>query len=236
MSIRDRIAAVRERMALAAERAGRRPSDILLVGVTKTRTVQEIEEAAPFIDAIGENRVQEAQEKKGVWKGTSTPAWRLIGHLQNNKARRALELFNTVDSLDSIALAERLDRIAGEMGRTLPVLIEINTAQEVSKTGIAPEGFPALLDRALELPRLRLEGLMTVGPLTEDEAVVRGAFAKLRGLAEEARARSGLPLPILSMGMSGDFEAAILEGSTMVRVGTLLFGPRNYSTSPEATE
>ena len=235
MSVKERIVAVRERMAKAAERAGRRPSDVLLVGVTKTRTVQEMEEAAPFIDAIGENRVQEAQEKKGVWKGTK-PAWRLIGHLQNNKVRRALELFDAVDSLDSIPLAERLDRIAGEMGRELPVLIEVNTAREASKTGIAPENFPALLDRTLELPRLRLEGLMTVGPLTEDEALTRGAFARLRGLAEEARTKSGLALPILSMGMSGDFESAILEGSTMVRVGTLLFGPRNYAPSTERTE
>ena len=231
MTLKERIASIRESMADAARRAGRKPSDILLTGVTKTRTVQEMREAAPLVDAIGENRVQEAQGKKGAWGDSPSPPWRLIGHLQANKARRAVELFDAVDSVDSASLAERLDRIAGEMDRELPILIEVNTALEASKTGIAPEDFPALLDRVLALPRLRLEGLMTIGPLTDDEARVRGAFASLREMAESARRSSGLPLPVLSMGMSGDFEWGILEGSTMVRIGTSLFGPRDYQNT-----
>lgn len=228
MSIKDRIDDVRERIAEAANRSGRAASDIVLVGVTKTRTVREMEEAAPFVDAIGENRVQEAQEKKSNWKLGRMPEWRLIGHLQGNKARRAVEIFDSVDSVDSVQIAERLNRHALDFGRVLPVLIEVNTAQEASKTGIAPKDFPALLDHVLNLQNLKLDGLMTVGPITDDKAVARSAFASLRDLAENARRCSGLSLPVLSMGMSGDFEQAILEGSTMVRIGTLLFGPRDY--------
>lgn len=230
MGLKEHAAAIRERVAHAAALAGRKPSDVLLVGVTKTRSVQEMQEVASLVDAIGENKVQEAQVKREAWGDHPTPPWRLIGHLQNNKARRAVELFDAVDSLDSIPLAERLDRIAGELSRRLSVLIEVNTAKEASKTGTAPEAFPALLDRVLTLPNLKLEGLMTIGPLTDDEVRVRQAFAELRGMAEDARGRSGLPLPVLSMGMSGDFEWGILEGSTMVRIGTALFGPREYKT------
>ena len=228
MSVKDRIDEIRGRIADAARRSGRDASDVTLVGVTKTRTVREMEEAAPFIDAIGENRVQEAQEKKSAWKLGNVPEWRLIGHLQSNKARRAVELFDTVDSVDSVQIAERLDRHAAEFGRVLPVLIEVNTALEASKTGITPEGFPELLDCVLNLQNLKLDGLMTIGPITDDETTARKAFANLRELSENAVRRSGLSLPVLSMGMSGDFEWAILEGSTMVRIGTLLFGPRNY--------
>ena len=228
MSVKDRIDEIRGRIADAARRSGRDASDVILVGVTKTRTVREMEEAAPFIDAIGENRVQEAQEKKSAWKLGNVPEWRLIGHLQSNKARRAVELFDTVDSVDSVQIAERLDRHAAEFGRVLPVLIEVNTALEASKTGITPECFPELLDCVLNLQNLKLDGLMTIGPITDDETTARKAFANLRELSENAVRRSGLSLPVLSMGMSGDFEWAILEGSTMVRIGTLLFGPRNY--------
>ncbi|MCR5346436.1 MAG: YggS family pyridoxal phosphate-dependent enzyme [Fretibacterium sp.] len=230
MTIEERAGEILDRMARAAAKAGKTPGDILLVAVTKTRTVQEMLSAATFAGAIGENRVQEAEEKKKIWPSENAPdlPWRLIGHLQCNKVRKAMGLFDTVDSLDSSALAERLERIAGEMGHTLPVLIEVNTAQEMSKTGIDPKDFDSLLERVLNLPHLRLEGLMTIGPLTEDESSVRRAFAGLRDLALGARERSGLPLPVLSMGMSGDFEWAIQEGSTMVRIGSALFGPRNY--------
>ena len=231
MTFEERAGEILERIARAAEKAGRTQDSVLLVAVTKTRTVPEMLAAVPFAGAIGENRVQEAEGKRKAWPSegaASALPWRLIGHLQGNKARKALELFDTVDSLDSLALAERLERVAGEMGRTLPVLIEVNMAQEASKTGVAPEDFDGLLERVLTLPHLRLEGLMTIGPLTEDEASVRRAFAGLRGLAEKAREQAGLPLPILSMGMSGDFEWAVQEGSTMVRIGSALFGPRNY--------
>ena len=156
MRLEDRVAAIRERIAAAALRAGRSPAGVLLVGVTKTRTVSEMRDIAPFIDAIGENRVQEAAEKRE--EGPGMVEWRLIGHLQGNKARKAVELFDAVDSLDSIPLAERLDRVAEEAGRVFPVLIEVNTAQESSKTGTSPEDFPGLVDRVLALPHLALEG------------------------------------------------------------------------------
>jgi pyridoxal phosphate enzyme (YggS family) len=148
--------------------------------------------------------------------------------LQSNKVRKALSVFDGLDSVDSSSLASAVERVASETDRVVPVLLEINTSGEAAKTGVAPEDFQELLDRALESPHLRLEGLMTIGPLTRDEAEARGAFARLRETALEARRRSGLALPILSMGMSGDFEWAILEGSTRVRIGTALFGVRVY--------
>ena len=160
------------------------------------------------------------------WGEGDGPEWRLIGHLQKNKARRAVEVFDSVDSVDSIGIASTLDRIAMELDRSLPVLIEVNTAGEASKTGIEPGEFPKLLDHVLNSPRLNLQGLMTIGPLTDDEAQVRRAFASLRELSDRARSSSGRELSVLSMGMSGDFEWGILEGSTMVRIGTALFGPR----------
>ena len=226
MSIKDRILAVRERMASSAERAGRRVSEIALMGVTKTRTVEEMLEAVPLLDCLGENRVQEAESKRQAWPSGIDIEWRLIGHLQGNKVRRALSLFDTLDSLDSVDLALTVERIASELNRTVPVLIEVNTSGEASKTGLDLPDFPALLDCVAGCARLKLQGLMTMGPLTDDEAQVRKAFASLRELAGEAGKKTGLSLPVLSMGMSGDFEWAILEGSTMVRVGTSLFGAR----------
>ncbi|MDR2528895.1 MAG: YggS family pyridoxal phosphate-dependent enzyme [Synergistaceae bacterium] len=219
--IKDRIAAVRERIERSA---GRRAAEVKLMAVTKTRTVEEMLEAAPLVDALGENRVQEAAAKKRDWSGSVQ--WRLIGRLQSNKVRKALTLFDALDSLDSEKLAVDVERIAGELRRDVPVLIEVNTSGEVSKTGVAPRDFPRLLERVLACPRLKLEGLMTIGPLTDDEARVRSAFAHLREMVADARKASGLALPVLSMGMSGDYEWAILEGSTLVRIGTLLFGAR----------
>jgi pyridoxal phosphate enzyme (YggS family) len=224
--IEDRIAAVREKIARSAARAGREASEIKLVAVTKTRSVEEMLKAAPRVDALGENRVQEAASKKRDWPAGSGAVWRMIGHLQGNKVRKALELFDTVDSVDSVELARALNRAAGEARRALSVLVEVNTSGEASKTGIDPGEISELADGVLDCPHLKLEGLMTIGPLTDDEARIRNAFAGLREMASRVRLRSGLPLPVLSMGMSGDFEWAVLEGSTMVRIGTALFGPR----------
>ena len=224
--IRERISTVREKIAGSAARAGRDAAEIKLLGVTKTRTVEEMLEAAPWVDAIGENRVQEAAAKRQGWPSTVALEWRLIGHLQSNKARKALALFDALDSLDSVDLAQIVERVAAESGRIVPILIEVNTSGEASKTGLDPKAFPELLDFILACPHLRLDGLMTIGPLTDDEAQVRGAFARLREMASRARRDSGLSMPVLSMGMSGDFEWAVLEGSTMVRIGTSLFGPR----------
>ncbi|MBR4196582.1 MAG: YggS family pyridoxal phosphate-dependent enzyme [Synergistaceae bacterium] len=210
-------------------KAGRRDK-VYFAAVSKTRNVDEMREAEKisWVDFFGENRVQEAESKRKVY-GESRIPWRLIGHLQANKARKAAEIFDTIDSIDSPELSQRLDRIAGELGKVIPVLIEVNTSGEMSKSGVSPENFPALLDAVVSGKNLRLDGLMTVGPITDDEREIRRAFATLRGLAENARSETGLALPILSMGMSGDFEAAILEGSTLIRIGTLLFGPRDYT-------
>lgn len=218
-----------EQIQNAKLKAGR-TDKISFVAVSKTRTVDEMKEAEKFscIDFFGENRVQEAETKRASY-GASRLQWRLIGHLQANKARKAAELFDTIDSIDTPELATRLNRIAGELGKVIPVLIEVNTSGEINKSGVSPENFSQLLDSVIQQENLKLEGLMTVGPLTNNESEIRRAFASLRELEENARVKSGLSLPVLSMGMSDDFELAILEGSTMVRIGTLLFGPRDYS-------
>ena len=219
-----------DRINNARDKSGREREKIYFVAVSKTRTIQEMQEAEKFscIDFFGENRVQEAAQKISIY-GERRIAWRLIGHLQANKARKALEIFDYIDSVDSIELANKLNRIASELGRVVKILIEVNTSGEESKTGVAPENFASLLDSVMNSKNLFLEGLMTVGPITDNEKETRAAFAHLRKLRDSAKISTGLELPVLSMGMSGDFESAILEGSTMVRIGTLLFGARNYA-------
>ena len=227
VTIKDRIEAMRERIAESASRAARYASEIKLIAVTKTRTVKEMLEAEPFVDGLGENRVQEAASKKQDWPVSKELDWRMIGHLQSNKARKAVALFDSLDSLDSETIVRAVERVVAEENRVIPILLEVNTSGEASKTGVTPADFLALLDVVMECRHLRLDGFMTMAPFVSDEAAVRRAFAMLRTLAEDARRRSGLPLPILSMGMSDDFESAIAEGSTMIRIGTFLFGPRN---------
>ncbi len=219
---------IREQIDSAITKAGRKDK-IFFAAVSKTRTVDEMKEAEKisWVDYFGENRVQEAESKRNVY-GESRIPWRLIGHLQANKARKAAEIFDTIDSIDTPELAQRLNRIAGELGKIIPVLIEVNTSGEESKSGVEPANLSPLLDAVMTQENLRLEGFMTVGPITDDEREIRNAFAALRTLSENARTRTGLELPTLSMGMSGDFELAVLEGSTLIRIGTLLFGPRDY--------
>ena len=228
VDIETRAREIYDRIESAKLKAGR-TDKVIFSAVSKTRTVEEMKEAEKlsFIDCFGENRVQEAESKHKLY-GPSRIPWRLIGHLQANKARKAVELFDTIDSLDSVDLALRVNRIAGELEKVMPVLVEVNTSGEASKSGISPENLTQLIDGILPLKNLRLEGLMTVGPITDSESEIRRAFAELRRLPEEAKTQSGLELPVLSMGMSGDFESAILEGSTMIRIGTLLFGAREY--------
>ena len=220
---------IRERIDSAMTRAGRNDK-VFFTAVSKTRTVDEMREVEKisWVDYFGENRVQEAESKRKAY-GESRVSWRLIGHLQANKARKAAEIFDTVDSVDTPELALRLNRIAGELGKIIPVLIEVNTSGEESKSGIDPANLSPLLDAVISQENLRLDGFMTVGPITDSEREIRNAFATLRTLSENARMKTGLTLPTLSMGMSGDFELAILEGSTMIRIGTLLFGPRDYA-------
>jgi pyridoxal phosphate enzyme (YggS family) len=227
-TIRENLLRIRERIALAAKGAGRGNEQITLIGVSKTRPAADIREAfeAGLIQ-FGENRVQEWEGKRD--EIAELPArWHLIGHLQSNKAARAARLFHSVDSVDSIALAERLDRAREEFSppERLRVLIEVHIAGEESKSGAAILELPALAERLLQLHNLHFAGLMCIPPYLEDVEAVRPYFAKLRELRDTLQSQLRHELPALSMGMSHDFEAAVAEGATEVRVGTALFGAR----------
>lgn len=225
----ERLSAVRARIARAAERSGRDPSSVVLIGASKTVGAGRLREAvaAGLLD-LGENRVQEAREKIAALSDIATRVrWHLIGHLQSNKAKLAAELFDWVHSVDSEPLARELDRRAREAGKRLRVLVEVNTSGEPSKFGVAAADAIGLLQAVTACSALEPRGLMTVGPLTDDVEASRSAYRLLaRCLGEAQRAFPGARLDQLSMGMSADFEAAIEEGATMVRVGTALFGPR----------
>ncbi len=217
--------AVRAQIGEACRAAGRDPRGVELLAVTKNQPAAAAGYAARYgLRAVGENRVQEAVGKKAQ---TAAPvAWELIGHLQSNKAGLAAQHFDRVQSVDSEKLLDLLDRAAAGLGRVLPVLLEINTGADPNKFGAAPADAPRLLETALAKKNLRVDGLMTIAPLSEDPAVARQAFAALRTLRDGLAQKSGVPLQMLSMGMSGDLTTAIAEGSTLVRVGTALFGPR----------
>ncbi len=214
-------------MDAACQRVGRAPGEVLLVAVTKSVGPDAIRALQGLgVSDIGENRVQDALRKQEALSGTLGLRWHFIGHLQTNKTRHALRLFERVDSLDSLHLAQELERKAAGEGREVPVLVECNVSGEETKSGARPAELPALLDAVRGLAHLRLEGLMTMAPYGEDPEASRPVFAALRELAANACAQTGLPLPHLSMGMSQDFEVAIEEGATYVRVGTALFGER----------
>ncbi len=231
--LRQGLERVHERMAVAAVRANRRPDDVKLVAVSKTHPAEIIREAiAAGVTDLGENRVQEA-EGKIPEVGRKAARWHLIGHLQSNKARRAVELFDVIHSLDSAALAQRLDRVCGEAGREeLPVLIQIDLGQEATKSGAAESEVPEIIDAIRQSPRLRLMGLMTLPPYFDNPEQARPFFRRLRELRDELGAQGvfGDTSGELSMGMTHDFEVAIEEGATMVRVGTAIFGARESKT------
>ena len=223
--IRANLERVRERVAKAAESAGRRPSAVLLIGVSKTVEVARIREAIEGgVPALGENRVQEAKEKVAEI-GRPVP-WHLIGHLQTNKVRDALEIFDVIHSLDRLDLARELDKRARARGRTVDALVEVNLAGEASKGGVAPDGLDELLHAVAAMSMVKVRGLMAIPPEAKDPDDSRVWFRALRKLGE----RHGFAE--LSMGMSGDFEVAIEEGATMVRVGTAIFGPRPPRPEP----
>jgi pyridoxal phosphate enzyme (YggS family) len=227
--LRSNLNVVRDRIAVAAERSGRGGDEIKLVAVSKTHPTYLIRDAiSAGAVAIGENRVQEA-EQKILDVGRNAAEWHLIGHLQSNKARRAVQLFDVIQSLDSIELAKRLERICIEDGRSeLPVFIEVDLAGEETKTGIAEDELPKLVRFLQSCICVRLEGLMILPPYFDDIERVRPYFKRLRGLRDELHADGafGTGTGQLSMGMSHDFEIAIEEGATMVRVGNAIFGSR----------
>jgi len=227
-SVRDNLSRIQERIASAAARAGRRADEITLIGVSKTHPAGAIREAFEAgVRHFGENRVQEWEGKRAGTEGLAA-TWHLIGHLQSNKAVRAAKLFHSVDSVDDLALAQRLDRARAEAGitGTLRVLIEVRVAPEETKTGAEIQDLPRLAEEIARLSRLKLAGLMCIPPFLEQAEKVRRYFGQLRELRDDLSKSLGLALPVLSMGMSHDFEVAIEEGATEVRVGTTLFGTR----------
>jgi pyridoxal phosphate enzyme (YggS family) len=225
-----------ERIARAARRAGRDADEVTLVAVSKTVPAERVRAAiAAGLTVLGENRVQEAADKIPDAPGAT---WHLVGPLQSNKAGRAVELFDAIQSVDSLALARRLDRLAGERrpGRPLPVLLQVNVAGDPSKAGFTPAGVAEAAAGLLALPNLRVDGLMTIGPLVDTPDAARPTFVALRDLAATLRAGHPGLGAALSMGMTDDFEAAVEEGATIVRVGRALFGerPHDHAHGPDA--
>lgn len=239
-TFRDRLAVVEEKIEAACRRASRARGEVRLMAVSKMHPADAIVEAVEAgISLFGENRVQEFERKSaeliaagvGVRAGANSAGVEvhLIGHLQSNKAAKAAQIFSAVDSVDSMRLAERLNEAAARQSSVLPVLLEVKLSAEEAKTGLDPEGseLRELLERAPDLPSLRIRGLMTVPPFDDNPETARACFRRLRGLRDGlAQSYPALDLPELSMGMSGDFEIGIEEGSTLIRIGTALFGAR----------
>ncbi|MGB7554780.1 MAG: YggS family pyridoxal phosphate-dependent enzyme [Candidatus Korobacteraceae bacterium] len=231
MTIASNLFAIHDRIARAAARTGRNPSDVALMAVSKTQPAAKVIEAYEAGQRLfGENRVQEFADKVGALADLRDARFHMIGHLQSNKAMKAAEVFHGIDSLDSAKLAERLNIAAKKVGKTLDALIEINVGGEEAKSGIAPDSpeLESILAGAPTWANLGIRGLMTVPPFTDDPEGARSYFRQLRELRDRLAARNvpGLTMDVLSMGMSHDFEVAIEEGSTCVRIGTAVFGDR----------
>ncbi len=216
---------IRADIAAACVRAGRSPDEVGLLAVTKNHPPAAAEYAARYgLPAVGENRVQEGVDKRAAT--TAQVRWELIGHLQSNKAKLAATHFDRVQTADSEKLLRLLDRAAAEAGKILPVLLQVNAGRDPAKFGIELEDTPRLLDTALAQSHLKVEGFMTIAPLSDDTSVATRTFTTLRELRDRLAGETGALLPELSMGMSGDFAAAIAAGSTLVRLGTALYGAR----------
>ncbi len=227
MDIKANLDVIRQRVAMACERAGRDPKEIKILGASKKQPPEKILAAYEAgLRIIGENYVQEARNKREALIDLDLE-WHFIGRLQTNKAKQAVKIFDIIETVDRAAIAKGLSRHAERLGRLLPVLIEVNIGQEDTKAGVAPGELFYLVELILSLPGLELRGLMTMPPYLEDPEGVRPYFAKLRELLEKLKTKfPEAPLSELSMGMSHDFEVAVEEGATIIRVGTALFGPR----------
>lgn len=223
--IASNLVSVRDRIARAAIRSGRDPGEVKLVAVSKTHPVSVLREAmAAGVSIFGENKVQEA-EHKILEIGRGAAEWHLIGHLQSNKARKAVQLFDVIHSVDSVELAQRLERICIEEGHEqLSVLIQVDLAGEETKSGVPESGLPELVNYLRTCERLKFDGLMILPPFLDDPELMRPYFKRIRAIRDEV-----IPNGELSMGMSGDYEAAVEEGATIVRVGTAIFGEREYA-------
>lgn len=225
MSIRENLERIKEKIRVKSELVGRDPQEITLVAVTKTVEADRIEEAiAAGVNIIGESRVREAKEKYG--KVESRIIWHLVGHLQRNKAKDAVKIFDLIHSVDSAELAKEIDKQAEKIGKIQKILVEANVSGEESKYGLNPEGVITFLQEVSGLPNIKVEGLMTMAPFYENPEDCRPCFRKLKELVEEVKAKNikNVEMTYLSIGMSNDFEVAIEEGSNMVRIGRAIFG------------
>jgi PLP dependent protein len=227
MDLEANFASVRQRIEAACQRAHRSPDSVAILAVTKGHSPEMVRAALGTGQVLfGENKIQEAKVKIPLCPGQAR--WHMIGHLQSNKCRDAIHWFEMIESVDSLALAEELNKWAERSAKTMPVLLEVNVAGESSKFGYPPAQVLTDLEALNALPKIEIHGLMTMAPWTQTPEKVRTIFRKLRELKEECERILGAPLPHLSMGMSGDFEVAVEEGSTLVRLGTCLFGPRTW--------
>lgn len=224
--MKERVEGIRERIAAAALRVGRDPGEVLVVAVAKTVPASAVQEAiAVGINDIGENRVQEARAK--IPEVDAPCRWHMVGHLQTNKARLAVRLFDWIQTLDSLKLAQELEKAGSTLGKRVQTFVEVKLAQESSKTGVDEAELFPLLEQAGSMPHLSIEGLMVMPPYDPNPEAVRPFFQRLRRLREESTSRfPHISLRHLSMGMSHDFEVAVEEGATMVRIGTAIFGER----------
>jgi PLP dependent protein len=221
-----RLDEVRGRIELAARRSGRPAGQVTLVGAIKTvPTAVVVEAVRSGLTDLGESRIQETEQRRDAL-ARAPVRWHMIGHLQRNKAGRAVELFDRIHGLDGLALAETLSRRARAVGRTIAVLVQVNVSGEASKFGVPPAALEPVLESVAGLAGLALDGLMTIGAEVSTPEAARPGFARLRELRDRAERTLGLELPELSMGMSGDYEVAVEEGATLVRIGSALFGPR----------
>jgi pyridoxal phosphate enzyme (YggS family) len=231
MDLGANLEAIRQRIEAACARAGRAPSTVTLVAVTKTQPPEVVAQAAALgLNLFGENKVQEAKAKIPLCPGRLR--WHMIGHLQSNKCRDAVELFELIQSVDSLHLAAEINKRAEQAAKRMPIMLEVSMVGEASKFGYHPDRLLAELSQLNALPRLEIHGLMTVPPWTPDPEKVRPVFRQLRELKARCEQSLGAPLPHLSMGMTGDFEVAIEEGATIVRIGTALFGARPAAKAP----
>ncbi len=224
--VAENIKRLHERIARAAERSGRNLNEIAIVAVSKTFPTESIQAAyAAGLRQFGENRLQEFESKRSKLAYLQAK-WHFIGHLQSNKARLSAQLFDRIDSVDSVALAGKLNAAAAGANKRLPVLLELRLGNEPMKTGIVEGDLPGLAEQVMELPNLELLGLLTIPPYFDDAEQARPYFRKLRELRDSLSRTLGNPLPVLSMGMTHDFEVAIEEGATELRIGTAIFGSR----------
>jgi hypothetical protein len=225
VSLAENLDSIQQRIRAACDRAGRAPDSVTLLAVTKGQPPDVVNEAGKLgLVFFGENKIQEAKAKIPLCAGRLR--WHFIGHLQTNKCRDAVELFEMIQSVDSLHVAQEISKRADLAGKTMPILLEVNLAGEASKFGYRPDAVEAELNQINALPRIEVHGLMTVPPWTANAENVRPVFRQLRELKQRCEQILGAPLPHLSMGMTGDFEVAIEEGATIVRIGTALFGPR----------